>query len=84
MNCDLDKAHHFANNNKPALERDHICGCFYCISIFSPQERIIDDNSCDKYGTAICPHCDTDSVLGGKLWISNYARFFAGDATSMV
>lgn len=82
MNYDLDKAHHFANNNKPALERDHICGCFYCISVFSPKEItewIIGDNPCDKYGTAICPHCGWGKALDFQL-----CKIFCRRATSMV
>ena len=67
MNYDLDKAHKFASNNMQALKSDRICGCFYCISIFAPKEIkewIIADNPSDKHGTAVCPHCGVDSVIG--------------------
>lgn len=67
MNYDLDLAHSFSNNHKPELENDRKCGCFYCLTIFSPdeiKEWIIDDNPCDRRGTAICPHCGIDSVIG--------------------
>ena len=64
---DLDKAHKYSNNHKPELEKDNICGCFYCLHIYNPKEIkewIIANNSCDRRGTAICPKCDIDSVIG--------------------
>ena len=60
-------AHQFSNNHKPELEKDHKCGCFYCLEIFDPaeiEEWLIHDNPCDRRGTAICPYCDIDSVIG--------------------
>ncbi|MDO4207195.1 MAG: cytoplasmic protein [Lachnospiraceae bacterium] len=67
MKYDLELAHRFSNNHKPELEKDIKCGCFYCLTIFEPseiEEWIIADNPCDKRGTAICPHCGIDSVIG--------------------
>ena len=64
---DLDKAHKYSNNHKPELEKDNKCGCFYCLQIYNPKEIkewIIANNSCDRRGTAICPKCDIDSVIG--------------------
>lgn len=64
---DYLKAHEFSNNHMKQLKEDRICGCFYCLRIFSPREInewIIDDNPCDEYGTAICPYCGIDSVIG--------------------
>ena len=67
MKYDLKLAHKFSSNHKPELEKDKKCGCFYCLAIFDPAEIIewsIYNNSCDNRGTAICPHCSIDSVLG--------------------
>lgn len=64
---DYVAAHAFSGNHKPELQRDRICGCFYCLKIFSPseiEEWLIEDNRVDKRGTAICPHCGIDSVIG--------------------
>ena len=50
-----------------ALKKDKVCGCFYCLTIFSPEEIVewlIGDNDADRLGTAICPHCGVDSVIG--------------------
>lgn len=60
-------AHKFSNNHMEALKKDKVCGCFYCLKIYSPSKIkrwIISDNACDEHGTAICPYCDIDSVIG--------------------
>lgn len=67
LSMDAYQAHRCSNNHKPELEKDSICGCFCCGKIFSPseiEEWIIVNNPCDKRGTAICPHCSVDSVIG--------------------
>ncbi len=56
------KAHEFSFNNKNKLENDKRCGCFYCLKIFSPSE--IREWIKDSCGTALCPYCGTDSVIG--------------------
>lgn len=63
----LLKAHHYSSGNKPLLEKDEICGCFYCLKVFSPKKITeyiqSDDVSIDKDGTALCPYCGVDSIL---------------------
>ncbi len=56
------EAHKYSSNNKPSLSDDKKCGCFYCLNIFNPSEikKYIKDNS----GTAVCPYCGVDSVIG--------------------
>ena len=64
---DVLYAHQFSGGNKQALLNDKKCGCFYCLKIFDPceiEEYIHDDNDCDRDGTAICPYCGIDSVIG--------------------
>ena len=64
---EAQQAHKYSNNHKAILEQDSLCGCFYCRRIFHPSEItewIIDDNPCDRLGTAICPYCGIDSVIG--------------------
>lgn len=58
----LKDAHKFCANHKDALQKDKICGCFYCLQIFSPTEII--EWLKDTKGTAICPYCGIDSVIG--------------------
>ena len=55
-------AHQYSANNRDALQHDHICGCFYCLKIFSPTE--INEWVKDTSETAICPYCGVDSVIG--------------------
>ncbi len=55
-------AHKFSINNQRMLEKDTVCGCFYCLKIFDPKE--ITAWLKDTSGTAVCPYCDTDSIIG--------------------
>lgn len=67
---DYIEAHKFSNNHMEQLKKDKKCGYFYCLKIFSPQEIkdwIISKNEknlCDMNGTAICPYCGIDAVIG--------------------
>ena len=61
------QAHEFCHNHMKRLQRDRVCGCFFCLEIFHSSEItewIIEDNACDRFGTAICPDCGIDSVIG--------------------
>ena len=59
---DYIKAHEFSAGHRKRLLQDRKCGCFYCLNIFAPKEirRWIEDVG----GTAICPYCGIDSVIG--------------------
>ena len=66
---DYIEAHRFSNNHMEMLKRDSVCGCFYRCRVFEPVEIegwVIDDNPCDKDGTAMCPYCGIDSVIGAS------------------
>jgi hypothetical protein len=61
------QAHAASSNHMEQLKQDKLCGCFYCLRIFNPyeiEEWIIDDNPIDKGGTAICPYCGVDAIIG--------------------
>lgn len=62
---DLKKAHKLCINNKPALDKVAVCGCFYCLSIYKPSEieEWLFAEPADTLGTALCPYCGIDSVL---------------------
>jgi DNA-directed RNA polymerase subunit RPC12/RpoP len=55
------EAHRFSSRHRKDLEKDKVCGCFYCMKIFNPAEI---DEWLDDDDTAVCPYCGTDSVIG--------------------
>jgi hypothetical protein len=60
--ADYIDAHAFSSNHKEALKKDGLCGCFYCMEIFDP--RLITEWVADVSGTALCPFCGIDSIIG--------------------
>ena len=65
---DLAKISHQSYENRHLILASKICGCYYCLKIFSPNE-ITEwvDPAEDGIGlTAMCPKCGTDSVVGDK------------------
>lgn len=62
MDARVIPAHSFSINNKGMLSRDKRCGCFYCLRVFDPSEIVewVEDES----GTALCPYCGIDAVIG--------------------
>ena len=62
MDSEIIAAHPFSKNNKPMLKKDKKCGCFYCLRIFDTSE--IKEWIEDENGTALCPFCGIDSVIG--------------------
>lgn len=59
---EIIKAHEFSANHKSDLLKDKKCGCFYCLKIFNPNE--IKEWIGEINGTAICPYCGVDSIIG--------------------
>jgi len=51
-----------AAHHRRELEASDKCGCFYCLAIFPP--RAVEDWLNEGDGTAICPECSIDSVIG--------------------
>ena len=62
MDETIIKAHKFSMDHRPELEKDSVCGCFCCMEIFSPTE--IEEWIEDTRGSALCPYCGIDSVIG--------------------
>ena len=61
-NESIIEAHKYSSNHKKELKKDKLCGCFYCLKIFNPKE--IKFWIKDTKGTALCPYCGIDSVIG--------------------
>jgi hypothetical protein len=54
-------AHGHSIRHRAEIEASRSCGCFYCLRIY-PREQIAD--WIRDEGTALCPHCGIDSVIG--------------------
>jgi len=66
MKEEIIAAHKFSSNHKEQLTKDEKCGCFYCLKIFDTRE-ITEWRYCingDPGGTALCPFCGIDSIIG--------------------
>jgi len=68
---DIIATHRYSSNHRESVLASEVCGCFYCLSIFSPSEieewidAREDETDINKTGqTALCPHCGIDSVIG--------------------
>jgi hypothetical protein len=52
-----------AVNNEDEVKASEQAGCFHCLEIFDVTD--IEDWVEDEKGTsAVCPHCDVESVIG--------------------
>jgi hypothetical protein len=60
----LEAAHKHSIFNKEEILQSSLCGCFYCMQNFMPNEieEWVDDDP--KGETALCPKCNIDSVIG--------------------
>ncbi len=66
---DYIEAHEHSIYHREEILSSKVCGCFYCLEIFSPSEinnwvDVPDDNNIGQ--TALCPRCMIDSVIGDK------------------
>ena len=59
---DFFNARKYAKDHRGQLLKDKKCGCFSCGIIFHPYE--IEEWIEDDKGTAICPNCLIDAVIG--------------------
>lgn len=73
--ADLLAAHRHTTNNRVEIEASKVCGCIYCTQMFSPLEIVawsgldvssFDDPAQLDAGTALCPRCGSESVIGDK------------------
>jgi hypothetical protein len=64
-NYPIVAAHRRSSNHRDEIMASEQCGCFFCLSIFSPSEIAEWVDEVDEVGTtAICPYCEIDSVIG--------------------
>ena len=58
---DVISAHKFSSQHRAQIQTSEICGCFYCLQMFSPSKIV---EWVDSEQTALCPKCGIDSVVG--------------------
>ncbi len=84
--ADLLAANRHATNNQAEIEASRVCGCFCCMQIFSPDAIVawsgldvsdFDNPDSASNGTALCPRCGSDSVLGDKSGYTIDPEFLA-------
>lgn len=63
---DLQKAAEHATFNRKTLSQSTECGCFHCLTFYSPDEITtwVDKDETGIGQTAVCPYCNIDSVIG--------------------
>jgi hypothetical protein len=55
-------AHKHSSHHREEVESSKVCGCFYCLRNFPPAE--VEEWIPEGSGTAHCPHCWIDAVIG--------------------
>ncbi|GEM85135.1 MAG: hypothetical protein KatS3mg074_758 [Meiothermus sp.] len=55
------EAHRHSTRHRAEVLQSELCGCFYCLRIFTPSEI---EEWVDEGQTALCPYCGIDTVLG--------------------
>ena len=65
---ELKTAHQFCIRNKESVQSSALCGCFYCLIIYSPAIFTEADliTEADGLKTYLCPHCGIDSVISDQ------------------
>ena len=58
------RAHKHSIRNREEIQRSVVCGCFYCLETYPPSK--IEDWLDEDHGTALCPECGIDSVIGSE------------------
>lgn len=63
-NNDHILAHKKSIYHKSEIMKSDLCGCFYCLEIFTPNEIKDWTDISQPEHTALCPKCAIDSVIG--------------------
>jgi hypothetical protein len=68
-------AHVHSSRHQRELESSKQCGCFYCLAVFDTQE--IEHWLNEGDGTALCPRCNIDSVIGSASGLPISCEFLS-------
>jgi hypothetical protein len=72
---DIIAAHGHCTGHRTELLASSICGCFYCLATFKPEEiedwvdwppGTPEDLELESGTTALCPRCGIDAVIGSE------------------
>jgi hypothetical protein len=69
---ELEAAHKHSDRHRAEIEASELCGCFYCLTTFRPDEIT---EWVDEGQTAICPNCPVDAVIGSASGVSLTQEF---------
>ena len=84
--AELLAARHHTWNNKAEIEASAVCGCCTCLRIFRSEEIVawmsaevgkLEDLEALQGGTALCPRCGGDAVIGDKSGFGINPNFLA-------
>jgi hypothetical protein len=65
VETDVVNAHAHSIDHRRLLAQSERCGCFHCLSIFTPDAITRWTDEVNGQGvTALCPRCGIDSVIG--------------------
>lgn len=71
----LEEAHDHSSNHRAEIEASELCACFYCCRFFRPQDIKEWIDRRDPGGTAVCPYCGIDAVLGSASGLPMGSQF---------
>ena len=82
---DLLTAQTHAVDNRGEIDGSRVCGCYCCMAIFEPQDIVAwsgldaadfdDPAALASSGTALCPRCGSESVIGDASGYTIDGRF---------
>lgn len=65
---DLPALHRLSFCNRELLSKEHECACFFCLARMRVDEIAVWYEERDGKETAVCPKCDTDSIVPSSVF----------------
>ena len=77
---DYHAAHKFSSVHREQVAKSELCGCFYCLEIYSPSKitEWVDNDDAGMGQTALCPRCGIDSVIGSNSGVPITKEYLTG------
>jgi hypothetical protein len=64
LQYNLADAYNKSIYHRDEILRSELCGCFFCLKVFTPSEITHWVDMLASQPTALCPRCGADSVIG--------------------